>query len=482
MIAVGAASWGFTVDDAWVVARYADRLASGHGYTMNDGAPTDGVTGPLWLLPLVLARLLGLDAMAVGKGLGLVCAAVAAGWAADRVRERAGGRRAAWVTALLVGVQPTLGIWGAAGLETGLATLCATAALLGATARPRPQGTRVGLAIAALAWLRPETAAMALVALLAVARRGPGRRRAAALAAIGAGLVVALRVSMFGSPLPLSSLAKPADLGLGATYVGGGLLATGALIGLGVALARWRWLRADDRAVTLALLAHLAAVVVAGGDWMPGFRLLAPALPAYAYLIGAVACRLRAGRGLGAAMLAITLSVVPALDAAVQLPRAREAGRCREQHGRPLADALARFRVVALVDVGYLPWRAGFEVVDLGGITDPDVARMPGGHLGKIVDAGWLSSRDPDAIVLHATRPPAVEGGALRTLSGYPVERRVASLPWVRERYVVERVAPYAPDYFYVVLVRRGAGLTRPAGSPASGPSRPGEGGSAPAR
>ncbi|MBZ0115678.1 MAG: hypothetical protein K8H88_01695, partial [Sandaracinaceae bacterium] len=47
VVIVAALAWPFTIDDAFVTARYAERLARGQGYTMNDGPPTDGVTGPL---------------------------------------------------------------------------------------------------------------------------------------------------------------------------------------------------------------------------------------------------------------------------------------------------------------------------------------------------------------------------------------------------------------------------------------------------
>jgi hypothetical protein len=51
ILAVGLCAWPYTVDDAFIVARYARRLADGRGYTFNLGPPSDGVTGPLWLLP-----------------------------------------------------------------------------------------------------------------------------------------------------------------------------------------------------------------------------------------------------------------------------------------------------------------------------------------------------------------------------------------------------------------------------------------------
>src|SRR5688500_13111615 len=78
VVAVGLLAWGFTVDDAFVVLRHAEHLILGGGWSMNYGEPSDGVTGPLWILPFVAGETLGGDGMAVAKGIGLACAALAA--------------------------------------------------------------------------------------------------------------------------------------------------------------------------------------------------------------------------------------------------------------------------------------------------------------------------------------------------------------------------------------------------------------------
>ncbi len=145
-----------------------------------------------------------------------------------------------------------------------------------------------------------------------------------------------------------------------------------------------------------------------------------------------------------------------ATDLAVQVPRALDAGTARETRGVALARDLARFDRVALLDVGFLPSAAGLrEVVDLGGLTDPAIGRLPGGHGSKQVEEAWLSAAPPDAIVLHSVVAPTVEEGRLQRFAGFPVEHRIAAMGFVREQYRVERVVPYAAAYWYVVLVRR---------------------------
>lgn len=472
VVGLGIAAWPFTVDDAFIVARYAHNLAHGGGWAMNPGTPTDGVTGPLWVLPLALASALGLDPVVVAKGLGLACAAAAAALAVASVGRRQGGEVAAPVAAAVLAVQGTLAWWGVAGLGTGLSALLLLGAILGATGRPRARPVWTGACLAALAWLRPELAAAGAVLVAALLWRDR-RAGVVALTVAVAGViaVVALRLALFGHPLPLSFSAKPADPGQGLPYVARGLVVlTGVLGGAGAAVAVWRG-RRGDRVIGLVVLAHLLAIVVAGGDWMPGFRMLVPVLPPYAMLVGVGTAYLWRTRDRWRRALAIAAVVaactVPILDVFAQLPAIRAAGAHREDEGRALAVWLgAHADRVALVDVGFIPWASGVEVIDLAGLTDPQVARAQGGHVAKRIDPGWLAAREPDAIVLHSAVEPRVDAeGRLETLAGFPVERAVAAMPWVREQYAVERVVRYAPEYFYVVLTPRKAGVPRPTSS-----------------
>ncbi|MFW6051674.1 MAG: hypothetical protein ACODAU_10890 [Myxococcota bacterium] len=458
--AVGLWGWPFTVDDAFIVARYAAHVAAGHGYTMNVGdPPTDGVTGPAWVLVMM-------GGVGLAKGVGLGCAALAAA-VAVRWAGRAGGSAAAAASTAFLVAQPTLGLWGVAGVETGAAALALTVAATGTTCG---RGIRVGLATAALLWLRPEAVPAALVA---VAATGTRSRRAGAMAVgltlVGAVGVLVFRWSLFGHPLPLALAAKPPDLAHGAAYAARAAVATTGLVAL--VPAAWGVLRGFPGAPAMAALVgvHVVAVVLAGGDWMPGYRLFAPVFPPLGILVGLGVARLPIRAGLRVVVLG-ACCVAPLLDTTAQLPEARDAGRRREEVARPLAEWMGeQFQSVALVDAGYLAWASGVRVFDLAGLTDPTIARAPGGHLDKRFDPGLLAAAAPDAIVLHAARRPGVRDGRLVALAGYPVERRVASHPWVRAHYRVTRVVRYAPGYWYVVLsgvrrrqsaVRWGAPLT----------------------
>lgn len=457
---VGFLAWPYSVDDAYIVARYAVRIVEGEGYSMIDGGPTDGITGPLWLVPAIGAYAFGYNPVFANKAVGLFCAMSAVYLLLVWIRSRAQGRAASWFASVVIASQPTIGIWAVAGLETGAATLAVVVALLAASHRPRPRPIMVGAAIASLAWLRPEMAlfsAVVLVGLTFVDRKSG--IIASGIATLSLFAVIVFRLLMFGTILPIAYHAKPGPLSNGLQYTATAMVTiTG---GVGIWLA-WRGAtkgRATDLMIGIAIVAHLMAVILAGGDWMPGFRLLAPVLPVYGLLVAfGVVGWLHTRTGRIVAIFAVLFAcLIPFVNAVVQLPEVRLAGQTRMSTGKRFAQWLSRnTQRIALVDVGYLAYESKVEVIDLGGVTDPVVAKFPGGHTSKRFDIGYLQSRNPDAIVLHSIHRPVVsQDGRLLRLSGFPVERNVAASAWVRDRFRVIRIVEYSRNYFYAVLKNR---------------------------
>jgi hypothetical protein len=185
-----------------------------------------------------------------------------------------------------------------------------------------------------------------------------------------------------------------------------------------------------------------------------------PVLPLYAWLVGEGWSRRRDVHGArslvlvtrGALLLAL---LVPTATFALQLAPWWESGDARAR-SRPLVERVSSARSVALVDVGWLVWASDVDVIDLGGLTDPTLARAPGGHLDKRVDVAYLAARDPEVILLHAEAPPELDAdGNLVRLAAFPVERFVAAHPWTRQHYRVREVIEYRPGYSYVWLERR---------------------------
>lgn len=456
VLAVGLLAWPYTVDDAFITARYARNLAHGFGYALNPGAPSDGVTGPLWLVPEVAALWIGGDPIVVAKALGLVCAAWAAWLVLHALRQRSGGHAAACAALALIAVAPSLGTWAVAGLETGAATLLLVVAALAAVRRPRIAEWRLGASVAALAWLRPELAlASGVLLAYAALRDARAGARAFALALCGALALLSFRWWMFGDALPLSFRAKAGSLGDGARYSVLAVLLATSLFGVVLAVLGAVRGRAADRAIGWALLAHLVAVELAGGDWMPGYRLFVPALPLYALLAGIGVARTHGRTQRIACVLLVLACVLPASDLVTRIP---ELLRGDETRARTIELARwldARVHSVALIDIGLIGYASHLEIIDLAGLTDARIARRPGGHLSKRIDPRELQSRNPEAIVIHCAGTPEVgPDRRLRRCASFLTEVYVQVSPFVQDGYRVARVAQITPDYHYAVLLR----------------------------
>ena len=443
VVALGAVAWPYTVDDAWITARYASRIALGHGYTFQDGPPTDGVTGPAWVLPGMLAEWVGSDPMFAQKLAGLVLMGIAVGWLGAQLARGAGARTRVAAYTVLVVPQATTTIWSVAGLETGLAAWALAACAVGAWRR----SAWLGVGAFVVAWVRPELLVASTVLIV-----WRGRRRDRWLAAMGVASVVVFRLALFGDALPLSFWAKGGSLADGIRYAVAGTVVITGLGGL--VLAAWARDR-RARAWAVAVVLHAVVVGLLGGDWMPGYRLLAPTIPVYAALAALGAQRIAIARSKRLALGLVAMAcMLPAIDYVAQIGPARASAEDR-RGAAALAESLRDYDV-ALVDIGYLRHDARANTVDLAGLTDPFVARLPGGHVDKAIPVAYLERRDPEVLLFHARAEPEVDGeGRLVRLAGHPVERRLAASSWVRARYRVREIRPYAEGYWYVWLERR---------------------------
>lgn len=438
---------GFTVDDALITARYAAHIAAGAGYRFNAGGPvTDGVT-PLGFPYLLAPFAQGgpLAALAAAKLMGIAAWTIAAGALGAAI---AGTRsRIGMASLLLVAGSAPLAAWSASGMETGLA------AALGALAVALPElgWVRAGAAAAGLcAALRPEALPFALVLAAAPSPRGdrttPWRM---ALAAAPFALVVALRLAIFGRAVPLSVMAKPSDAAHGMAYAGACFLLSGPVV-LAAPLS-WRRLGGWARGLTAAVFVHFAAVAFAGGDWMPLSRLVVPALPATAL----AAAHLAAVADVRATTARLALALAGLGFSAVKVgPAAAGVGEARRAVIEALRGPLAGAKVVAALDIGWLGAATDATIVDLAGLTDPDIAALPGGHTSKAIPAGLLDARKVDAIVLLVKEGERVADPWSETFFARIVELRVAAIPGIGEAFAQVAVSR-VPHLGYVVVRRR---------------------------
>lgn len=438
---------GYTVDDALITARVAHHLATGAGYRFNaHGAASDAVT-PLGYAYVIapLARGSVLGALAGARALGAIAWLAAAGWLGAAI-GRCGTRSMRFSPLLVLALCAPLGAWAASGMETGLVTALATLALA-----PTAWGAlAAGLAAA---W-RPELIPWAIVIApgMQLAERA-GRRRVAraALLAIAPALAVAItRAAAFGHPAPLAVFAKPSDLEHGLRYALGALAFTGPPWLL-VAPRTLRRIAPRLRVVAGAVLVHSVALLLAGGDWMALWRLEVPVLPGV-LLVGAA---LAAEAPLWSTLLRTGVACAVELVVLVELgPSATRVAAHRAALIAAARPVLAGATHVAAVDVGWVGAATDADVVDLSGVTERDVALLPGGHTSKRIPEGFLDTHRVDTLVLLLAPGEAPRDPWWRSrFAPYAVDARVAALartagfravstlplPGTRQQYLVVR-------------------------------------------
>jgi arabinofuranosyltransferase len=308
VLALGAWSYRHVADDGFINLRVTSQLLTGNGPVFNAGERVEAVTSPLWIAALAIGSLLTPIrmewlAVALGLGLTLVGLAAASAGAIHLVRLARPGATVIPAGALVYAVLPVAWEYSTSGLEGGLdrAWIGLTFAALAHRAAPgtghwvESRWLALGVGLAPL--VRPDFAVfwVAIVGLcLWTARRDvPLRRRAGwlALALLPAVLYEVFRIAYYGALLPNTAYAKEAGALLPSRgwhylvdfagpiwlWVPVVVLAAGAIAPLlrslrGIPRAHWLVM-----ALVAAGLAHLAYVVLIGGDFMRG-RLLLPGL------------------------------------------------------------------------------------------------------------------------------------------------------------------------------------------------------------
>jgi hypothetical protein len=256
------------------------------------------------------------------------------------------------------------------------------------------------------------------VAVFASARSGLRARVAAlapgaALFAVTGAAYFGWRVWYFGDWLPNTFYAKS------------GFTARHALRGLAYLAAfaanPFVWLEAPlaltgavvlgrrrELVVPALVVAVLVIVIGVGGDGLPMYRFVIPALPFLAVLAAAGAASLPWPELSFAALgLLVALSFFPRRDAqyALMLDQRDYEIPAWRAAGRALARALPPDALVAAVPIGALGWYSDLRVLDMVGLTDRTIAHAPiatgsgwAGH--ERHDGAYVLSRRPDAILL----------------------------------------------------------------------------------
>lgn len=431
LLAAGLYLYHYVPDDTFITLRYARNLARGEGLVFNEGIRLEGYTNFLWLVMLAAAARLGLPLLATARALSLACSLAVLGltWLLSSGTARR-ANLTGWGAGLAVALPPMLLaasapflVWSLSGTEIPLYTALL---LLGfhflRDGRPAlPVLALFGL----LGLVRPEGLLFYLLAWIVLLRRGDDRRGAALRGAfvllILYGPYLIWKWRYFGSLVPNTFYAKTGPVGLmlsnGAKYIGGFVASYGYLIALGMLLTRRIIPRGRSAGLALPfVLAHWAALLLLGGDWMPHFRLLLPTLPLVLLfmnegLAAAVSERREgpgtAGCGSPLPLVAMVLVVFVIFPGGLRYERfedERFAVHLFSRLGRTLHMMLPPGTSIGLGSTGAIGYYTDMEIVDILGLTERHIARhgrivaTQPGHMKT--DGAYVLSRQPDLLLL----------------------------------------------------------------------------------
>ncbi|MGH7283413.1 MAG: hypothetical protein ACRELY_17940 [Polyangiaceae bacterium] len=447
--------WGFTIDDAFISIRYARHLASGIGYRFDVSGPsTDGVTPLPW--PFVLVPFAYAPALSVLFRAKVLCVL---SWLASAfvLGKRVGAHEASpfikLAAMLVLAACLPVAAGSVSGMETGVAIALATFAAVQADHKKM----YVACILAGIsAAFRPEMIVWALV--LAGALSLPKRdlrciAGALARAAVPFVACAIVRGIAFGRLAPLAVLAKPSDLAHGVRYAVAAALVSLTPVLAFAPLAIWRS-SSSTRAIALAAVAHLFAVAAAGGDWMPYARLVAPIAPSLVLVF--VASSPHAHRLSSWARAVASLSL-GAFVLATSAPAGRHVERDREALIVAAKPYMQNAHVVATADIGWPTAATEADIFDLAGLTDPNIAVLPGGHTSKWVEASMLLDRHVDVVLLYATNGVASSSLDDWKTAEYEklVDVRIVNSPLISAHFDAVGFLPLGADGAgYVVLSR----------------------------
>jgi arabinofuranosyltransferase len=428
----------FFHDDAYISLRFARNLLDHGVLDWNLGERVEGYTNFLHIIATVLVMALGAEpvlAVRIVNALAVAALAAICWTALTRVLPGPAFARERAIGLALVLLAAPLPLWLLGGLETVMTTALVTAAVAlvlsftpDGDSQARTPGVSsllaAGILFGAAVLTRPDAAAIAAAAMLGILIFHTGsfqsRVRSVAVIAAPAALIVlahlAWRYSYYGDVVPNTFYAKVGipvlpRLMNGVSYLPRLVLELPALL-LALNLARLALDRGRMTAqigiLSVVLVVHLASIVWAGGDHMPGARMFLPCIGlaglVTALTIAAQPVDLRPDFTFAAVAVALFGFLAfgqQKMDPAAYVGRA--VGLHLDQTERPGS-------LVALSTAGSVPFHApNLRYIDMLGLVDRTIARRtnvpmllpwqytPGHAKG---DGAYVLARKPDLIIL----------------------------------------------------------------------------------
>ncbi|MBN1607023.1 MAG: hypothetical protein JW940_10345 [Polyangiaceae bacterium] len=409
-----ATSYGLLADDAFITFRYADHLAHGLGLTYNPGERVEGTSSLLWTLVLAGGSRIGLAPPEFAPVLGVLSGALCLAAVYGVARGALGcPRGAAFAGVATLALNPSFAFWSASGMETAAFSLLLVASWALAYSRvvETPPGAALLAGVALLLGLaRPEGLAAAVLVPVGFILRRVGRRPllvATGLLWACVAAVLVWRWANYGALLPNPVAAKMvptrAAAMRGLAYVGAFLRHDG-VIWLVPLMALVRCRSGPVASLVGIVLGYSGLVVMAGGDGLYRYRLMAHVMPLIALAVADGIGRLWAAKprwALASGLLVVGASLSPLFERGFfreyTVQQVRHWEERWDQVGRALRATAPQRAVLATNVAGRVPYRSGLDTIDLLGLTDATIAHSSVSDFGK----GYAGHEraDPDYVV-----------------------------------------------------------------------------------
>jgi hypothetical protein len=204
---------------------------------------------------------------------------------------------------------------------------------------------------------------------------------------------------------------------------------------------------------TAALIAGIAFIVYAGGDWMPGLRFFIPLLPFLYYIAAAKARDHLLPKTMGRIRIAgfyciillvnlpMTFYFVKTESAVLREPPITNFFRHRQfplwtkysAVAKKISNTTDTNAVIALGEAGAIPFICERKIIDLFGLNDRHIARQRGiDQFSNRTDCDYITSR-ADYVLLSQTR---IENGRIESQFRYAKDLLADSV--FRKNYTLE--------------------------------------------
>jgi len=429
------------IDDPYISFRYAKNLVEGNGLVFNPGERVEGYSNLTWVLNSAFFIALGFkdplfsmqmaSFMIMTMLIALFCFGLPKKVSNDD--DKPWGLNPA--AGILVAASYPIAVWTAGALETvAYSVLLFLSAMFTARVATKPDrvfSIFLVILIVMTTMTRPEGAMVFGLPMIAFLLRPQSEAKRTLLIVFVISLLLVLTYTIwrhiyFGTIVPNTVSAKVGGSILGAIKRGliygweyanglGGVLAILSvllLIKLAKDFLKNRELSETHRiAVLLTILIYLqsAFVILVGGDWMPGLRFVVPLIIPVCYLAGLLINQWKPGIVIPFLLLAIISAPIEARYERTMGYQLLEWLRVTAD-GKPTTNPLKQMGleikqiadeedVIALSEVGAIPYFSELPVIDMFGLVDREIAQGDGA-LHEIYDADIVLNRKPEFILL----------------------------------------------------------------------------------